>query len=169
MSYTISSLTRRSMSQMFHALDRVLEKGEQAAKAAGRPETEYLEARLAADMFPLKTQVQLASEMVRRLADASGLETAALPDADASFADLRARVAAARELLRSLPADRLDRDPDGQIELPMGGGGLRVERARYVQGFILPNFYFHATTAYAILRHLGVPVGKADFLAMTPR
>jgi len=165
MSPTLSSIARSSMTQMYLGLDRVLAKGGAAARARGVEPSVYLESRLAPDMLPLKTQIRFALESVRQLAQLAGEPLPALSYDESSFEDLRAAVSEARRTLRALPAEAMDRAPDETIKIPAGEHEIELTRAQFFQNFVLPNFYFHVTTAYAILRHLGVEIGKADFLA----
>jgi len=166
MGLEISTIVRTSMAQMLRALDGVLQKGADAAKLEGVDEDVYLNARLASDMFPLKTQIQVLGESVRQLSLLAGTPAPELATDDKSFEDLRTRVRQIREALREIPAAELDRDPEGAIEVPIGEHRVSFPRSRYFLNFVLPNFYFHVTTAYDILRNQGVPLGKGDFLAL---
>jgi hypothetical protein len=87
-----------------------------------------------------------------------------MPDTETSFDELQARIAATADYLKSVPADKVNGRRTADIELKTPNGSFPFKGAQYVQGFALPNFYFHVTTAYAILRHKGVPLGKADYL-----
>ena len=170
MAVTISSIAIIATDQMFSGLDGVLQKGAARAKAAKVDEAVYLNWRLAPDMFPLSRQVQFATEIpARGLSRLAGTEIPSFPDTEQTFDELRARVARARAHIAGLPAPPMDADPDGEIRVPMGKEERTFTRINFLQHFILPNLYFHTTTAYLILRHLGVDIGKADFLAAPQR
>ena len=86
------------------------------------------------------------------------------PDDETTFADLRARIAKTLDFVQSFPPDAIDGSEDHAIALTAGTRELRFTGQQYLVSFVLPNFYFHATTAYAILRTCGLPIGKRDFL-----
>ncbi|NWG24785.1 MAG: DUF1993 domain-containing protein [Pseudorhodoplanes sp.] len=142
----------------FDSLSRILRKGE-----AGGPA--LVEARLAPDMLTLAGQVQRASDTAKGCAARlSGLDNPSFPDSEKTFAELQARIARTVEFLQSVTPDRIDGSEGEAIEIKTGGGALRFKGRDYLLTFALPNFYFHVTTAYDILRHNGVPVGKMDYL-----
>lgn len=170
MTVSISSVARLATDQMFAGLDRVLQKGADHARAKGVEEAVYLNWRLAPDMYPLTQQVRFATEIpARGLSRLAGVAIPSFPDTEQDFAELRARVARARTLIGDLPCAPLDADPDQDIRVPMGKEERTFTRINFLQHFILPNLYFHTTAAYLILRHLGVEIGKPDFLAAPPR
>ena len=166
MAIGISSIARTATDQMFSGLDAVLNKGAAAAKAKGVDESVYLNWRLAPDMHALTRQVQIATDIpARGLSRLAGVALPSFPDTEKSFDELRKRVAAAHAHIRGLPSAPMDADPDGEIKVPMGPQERTFTRINFLQHYILPNMYFHCTTTYAILRHLGVDIGKLDFLA----
>jgi uncharacterized protein len=166
MSISISSVARIATDQMFSGLDGVLQKGAAAAKATGVDEAVYLNWRLAPDMFPLTRQVQFATEIpARGLSRLAGVALPSFPDTEATFAELRARVARARDHIKGLPSAPMDAEPDKEIKVPMGKEERTFTRINFLQHFILPNLYFHTTATYLILRHLGVDIGKLDYMA----
>ena len=170
MSVTISSVARTATDQMFTGLDGVLQKGAAAAKAKGVDEAVYLNWRIAPDMFPLTRQVQFATEIpARGLSRLAGVALPSFPDTEATFEELCARIAKARAHIKGLPSVPMDADPDKEIKVPMGKEERAFTRINFLQHFILPNLYFHTTTTYLILRHLGVDIGKLDFMAAPPR
>jgi hypothetical protein len=134
--------------------------------AADKDESVLLEARLAPDMRPLPAQYQMASDTAKNaLARLTGSEPPSMPDTEQSFADLRERCDKTIAYLKGFDAESLVGSDKRQVELKFPNGlGYRWTGAAYLTGFALPNFYFHATTAYAILRHAGVSLGKPDFL-----
>lgn len=142
-----------------------LEKGRLHAEAGGIADAELLEGRLHPDMHPLTAQVQRASDSARFVVSRVGQQTVApIEDNEVTFADLQARIAATLDVLASAPADCMDGREEATVVLKTRASELTFTARDYVLGFALPNFYFHVTTAYAILRHKGVPVGKMDFL-----
>lgn len=146
-------------------LAALLHKGE-AFAADGRVTTDdLLGARLVDDMHPLVNQVQLASDSAKgAMARLAGVPIPAMPDTEASFADLQARIARTLDFVASIPADAVNGKEASEIVLTFPQGEMRFTASDYVRGFVLPNFYFHLTTAYALLRAQGVPIGKRDFL-----
>jgi hypothetical protein len=134
--------------------------------AAERDEAALLEARLAPDMRPLPAQYQMASDSAKNaLARLTGTEAPSMPDTEQSFAELRERCDKTIAYLNGFDAASLAGSEARSVELKFPNGqGYRWDGAAYLTGFALPNFFFHATTAYAILRNAGVSLGKPDFL-----
>ena len=155
--------------QMFGGLAAVLAKAAAHATEHRIDPSALLQARLYPDMFPLVRQVQIATDAAKaggaRLA---GIEAPSYPDTEASFEELQARIARTVAFLQSL--DRGDVDAAGArtISFAVAGHQRSMAGPDYVTGWMLPNFYFHVTTAYAILRHNGVVVGKRDYLGAVP-
>lgn len=146
-------------------LSAILDKA--AADAAARniaPEV-LLNARLAPDMFALTRQVQIASDSAKGcVARLAGVEVPSYTDDEASFADLQQRIAKTVAYVQSFDAARLDGSEAREVVLKVRGDEIRFSGQNYLLGFVLPNFYFHITAAYAILRHNGVALGKMDYL-----
>lgn len=167
MTITLSSSANAAIDQMFSALEGILKKGAAAAKAKDVEDSVYLNWRLAPDMFPLAFQIRVATEFpARTLSRLAGKEPPGLADDETTFAEFVQRIATTRDIIKTLPADAIDADPDGSITFPVGPDNeMTLPRRAYVQNFILPNLYFHVTAVYLILRHLGVDLGKSDFLA----
>lgn len=147
------------------ALDTVLGKGAAWAEARRIDPTVLLQSRLAPDMFPLVRQAQLACDFAKggagRLA---GVDLPKFPDEEKSFPELSERIAKTLAFLGSLDRAQFEAAPTREIVM-----NIRGEERRFVgQPFLLhnamPNFFFHLTTAYAILRHNGVELGKMDFI-----
>ena len=134
--------------------------------AAEKDETALMEARLAPDMRPLPAQYQMASDTAKNaIARLTGTDAPSMPDTEASFAELRDRCDRTIAYLKGFDASALGGAEDREVVLKFPNGmGYRWQGAAYLTGFALPNFYFHATTAYAILRNAGVALGKPDFL-----
>ncbi|KQS01969.1 hypothetical protein ASG11_14235 [Sphingomonas sp. Leaf357] len=149
----------------FAAMSAFLTKAERWVKDNGVDPSELLAARLYEDMGPLTAQVQRASDSAKLAVVRLGeVENVAMPDDETSFADLQARIAKTVDLLKSVAPDAIDGREDKAITLPTPNRTLEFTGRSYVLQFVLPNFYFHITTAYAILRMKGVPVGKLDYL-----
>lgn len=144
------------------ALSKILEKGRAFADEQGIAHEELVGARLAADMLPLAGQVQRASDTARFVAvRVGGIEPKPMADEEKTFADLQQRITATQDYLKAVPADSFD----GKEEIEVKAAGQVFNGLTYVTFFAVPNFYFHVTTAYDILRHKGVAVGKRDYLA----
>jgi hypothetical protein len=166
MSLTLSQIVQASAAQMFTALGGVLEKAAAFAKSKSVDEAVLLGWRISPDMFPMSRQVQIACDITARgLARLAGAELPSFPDTETSFEQLRQRVAKAQAFIRDLDRAKIDANPDADISFPVGPETMTMKRRDYVTNFILPNLYFHVTTAYANLRACGVPLGKGDFLA----
>jgi hypothetical protein len=125
-----------------------------------------MEARLAPDMRPLPAQYQMASDSAKNaLARLTGTEAPSMPDTETSFAELRDRCERTIDYVKSFDARSLDGSEDREVVIKFPNGtGYRFRGAEYLAGFAIPNFFFHVTTAYAILRNAGVSLGKPDFL-----
>jgi hypothetical protein len=134
--------------------------------ASEKSEAELMDARLAPDMRPLPAQYQMASDSAKNaLARLTGTEAPSMADTEKSFAELKDRCDRTIAYLKGFDASSLSGSEDRQIELKFpNGSGYRFVGAQYLAGFALPNFFFHVTTAYAILRNAGVSLGKPDFL-----
>ncbi|AGC42527.1 hypothetical protein MYSTI_01179 [Myxococcus stipitatus DSM 14675] len=151
-----------------NVLTTLLQKGAQHAKEQGLPPESLLEARLAPDMFNLVEQVQRASDTSKGSAERlSGVPAPRMPDTEKTFEELSQRVAKTVDYLESLDPARFEGSETRTVLLPVGGDTrLEFQGDDYLLSFGLPNFYFHVTTAYDILRHRGVQVGKRDFLGV---
>lgn len=149
----------------FAAMAAFLEKGRSYAEAAGMAESELLEAWLFEDMRPLPYQIQRCSDAAKFVVvRIGGVETVPMEDDEASFADLQDRIARTVAFLETVPAEAINGKEEATITIKLPNRSFEMRGRNYVLGFAMPNFYFHMTTAYALLRHKGVPVGKMDFL-----
>lgn len=125
--------------------------------------------RLAPDMFPLSRQVQIASDTAKGAgARLSGIQPPKYEDSEATFPELVARVDKTIAFLETIKPEQVDGSEDRTVVLPLRDGSMTFQGMPYLLCFVLPNFYFHTTTAYAILRHAGVEIGKEDFLGKIP-
>jgi uncharacterized protein len=126
-----------------------------------------LDARLAPDMFPFTRQYQIASDTAKSsVARLAGLEAPAMPDTEASMDELQQRLDTTLAYVASVDTAAIDAGQGREIEIKFpNGGGLRFDGETYATGFVLPNLYFHAMSAYALLRANGIAIGKFDFIA----
>lgn len=165
MSLSLYDLTVPALLRGLENLSNQIDKAVAWAAENGVDEQSLVQAKLAEDMFPLVRQVQIATDTakfcVARLAQA---EAPSWADDEASFAELKQRVAKAIAYLQAMPRESIDGKELVAIDFKAGPYPLHFIGQDYVRSFVLPNFYFHCTTAYAILRHAGVPVGKLDYL-----
>ena len=147
------------------SLSHFLDKG--AAEAAERKidPAVLLATRLFPNMFPLLRQVQLSADFAKGTgARLAGLEVPKYEDNETSFEELKARIARTSDYLKSLKPVQIDGSEDRAITLTIGGQAVGFKGQPYLLHFALPNFFFHVTTAYAILRHCGLGIGKRDFI-----
>jgi uncharacterized protein len=151
---------------MLKSLATILAKAAENAEARGIAPDVLASARLAPDMRPFYAQVQMATDSAKgAAARLSGVENPSFPDVETTFPELQERVAKTIAFVESVPADKIDGSEGREVVLKFPSGEHRFDGRSYLLNFALPNFMFHVTTAYAILRHNGVPLGKMDFLA----
>ena len=165
MSISMYSASAPVFLRMLGNLDQLLEKAEANAKQRGFDPNAFVTQRLAPDMRPLSSQIQLASDSAKgAMARLSGGAAPSMPDTETTIAELRTRIAKTIDYVKSVPASAVDGSEEKDIVLKTGNGEIPFKGLGFLTGFVLPNFLFHVTTAYAILRHSGVPLGKMDFL-----
>lgn len=153
------------MTKTLTNLKGILQKAAEHAKGKKIDESALLNARLFPDMFVFTRQVQLACDFARGTgARLAGLEPPAHEDTEQSFAELVSRVDRTLEYLRTLKAQQIDGSESREIVRPIRGEPKKFTGINYLLQFALPNFFFHVTTAYAILRHSGVEIGKTDYI-----
>jgi hypothetical protein len=146
-------------------LSSMLEKGKAFAAAQGMELSELLDARLIDDMASLTKQVQMTTDTAKFVAVRVGqIENDPGADDEASFADVQARVAKAIAFLQAASPDGFEGREDATVVLTTPSGDIPFTGSNYVHGFAIPNFFFHLSMAYALLRMKGVPLGKLDFL-----
>jgi hypothetical protein len=151
--------------RMLGCLKSILQKAAAHAAAKKIDEAVFVNARLAPDMLPLTGQVQIATDFARGTsARLAGSEMPKVEDNEKTFAELTARIDAAIAYVKTMSAAQIDGSESRQVTRKVGGIEMTFSGQDYLIKFALPNFYFHVTTAYAILRHNGVDVGKMDFL-----
>jgi len=146
-------------------LTAILDKAEAHCAAKKIEPSALLAARLYPDMFPLLRQVQVVTNHATGLAARlSGMDPPAFPDTEASFADLKARLAKAIDFLKARQADQVDAGETRDLSLTVTGKPMTFKGRDFMLNVAIPNFYFHVTTAYDILRHSGLEIGKRDYL-----
>ena len=147
-------------------LSGILDKGAAYAEAKKIDPAVLVNARLFPNMFPLSRQVQIATDQTKgALARLSGSEVPSWPDTESTFPELKARVAKALDYAKGFKPEQINGSEDKNITLKIGGQDMNFTGSKFLLHFSLPNFFFHVTTAYAILRHNGVEIGKPDFMA----
>lgn len=167
MSITMHTASVPIFVRMLGNLNTWLDKAEAHAQAKKFDPAVYLGARLAPDMLPFTKQIQIACDGakfgVSRLA---GVEAPKFDDNEASVTELRERVRATIAFIQSVPASKIDGTEDKDVTIPRRDGPMTLKGEFYLKHYVMPNFYFHLTTAYALLRHNGVELGKADYLGV---
>ncbi|WP_028536556.1 DUF1993 domain-containing protein [Paludibacterium yongneupense] len=146
-------------------LAAILDKAVVNAEARKIEPAVFIESRLAPDMFPLRRQVQSVSDVAKGCAARlAGIEVPSFADTETTFPELQERIARTVAFLESVSAAQIDGGEERPVVLKVRGQEITFSGQSYLSGFALPNFYFHLTTAYNILRHQGVDIGKMDFL-----
>jgi len=147
------------------ALSAILKKAEDHCAARKIDPEAILGARLFPDMFPLRRQVQLATDFAKGIgARLAGLPVPSYPDVEVSFAELQGRLARTMEFLGTLTKSHFDGAEARPVTIKVAGQEMNFSGSQYLAGYALPNFYFHLTTAYNILRHNGLEIGKGDYM-----
>jgi hypothetical protein len=170
MSFTMSQASLPVFEIVLDALSGLLDKAEAFATAKKIDPAVLLNWRLAPDMFPLVRQVQIVADQAKngaaRLADVSPPR---FEDTETTIAELKGRITKTAALIRTFDASAIDAAAERDITFPLGSVNKgHMKGADYLNHFVLPNLYFHLTTAYAILRGCGVEVGKIDYLGKIP-
>ena len=146
-------------------LDHIISVGEKHAADRDMDPAVLVSARLFPDMFPLSAQVQIATDVTRRGAQRlAGIEPPAMDDLEANFDALHERIRSSVDAMTALDAAAFDGAETREVTIMTARGEMTFNGHDFVFGFVLPNLYFHVTTAYNILRHNGVPLGKVDYL-----
>lgn len=165
MATDLYDLTVPAFIRGLRTLSALLKKGAAHAAEKGIDPLTLTQARLIEDMAPLTAQVQFASDSAKGAVIRIGeLAPVPMPDTEQSFGELQERIAKTIAFLESVPRERIDGREDAEVVLKTSGGDFPFTGRSHVLGFALPNFYFHVTMAYALLRQAGVPVGKIDYL-----
>jgi hypothetical protein len=151
--------------RMLQNLDAILDKAVADIAAGKLDEETVLRAKLAPDMFDFTRQIQLATDFAKSpAARLAGVEVPKFPDEETTLAALKTRIAGIAEFLRGFKPAQFEGAAERRIVLPLRDRTLDLVGSDYLLGWAQPNFYFHYTAAYALLRHLGVEIGKRDFL-----
>jgi uncharacterized protein len=151
--------------QTLNALSMILDKADAHCTLKKIDPAVLLATRLYPDMLPLSKQVQLACDFAKNtVARLSGVDLPKFPDHEKTIAELKERIAQVIEAIKLVTPDKVEGTEDKDITFPVGGQPLTLKGEAYLINFALPNFYFHAATAYDILRHCGLEIGKRDFL-----
>jgi hypothetical protein len=167
MSLSLYDLSVPVFSHSLKALAEILKKAKAFTEAKKIDPAVLLQSRLAPDMFPLVKQVQLASDFAKGgSARIAGVEVPSYADTEASFAELHARIEKTLAFIASIPADAFKGAESRDITVPMRPEPKVFNAMTYLRHGALPNFFFHTTTTYDILRHNGVDIGKRDFLGV---
>lgn len=166
MSLTMHTVLTQSVERMLENLSKLLDKAAAHAQQKGFDVAVLLNSRLAPDMFPLTRQIQIASDMAKSaVARLTATEMPKYEDNETTVDELKARIAKTLAYVRSVGAAAYEGSEKRAIVIPTRTrGDLHFDGQTYLLNFILPNFLFHATTTYAILRHNGVELGKVDFI-----
>ena len=147
------------------ALDGILDKAAAYAEAKKIDPAVLLGSRLAPDMFPLSRQIQIACDFAKSpIARLAGMDVPKFEDTETTIPEFKARIAKTLDFVRSVPADKLAGAEERQIEWKAGPNDMSMKGMPYFIGYAVPNFNFHLSMAYAILRHNGLEIGKRDFL-----
>ena len=164
MSLSMYQASIPSFLRMLGNLSAILDKAATHAEVKKIDPYIFVNARLAPDMFPLSRQVQIATDMVKGCAARlAGIEVPSYEDNEITFADLQARIDKTKAFLESVSATQIDGSEGRQITVKFGSRELGFLGQAYLLDFVIPNFHFHLTTTYTILRHNGVEIGKKDY------
>ncbi|HEY2533620.1 MAG TPA: DUF1993 domain-containing protein [Xanthobacteraceae bacterium] len=152
-----------------NSLSALLDKAEAYAQAKSIDPAVLLNARLFPDMFAFTRQVQSACDQAKNgSARLAGVDPPRYEDNEKTIAELKARIAKTVAFVKTLDAKRINESADREITFPLGPNKGHMKGADYLNHFAVPNFYFHVTTAYDILRQCGVEIGKRDFIGAIP-
>jgi hypothetical protein len=151
--------------RMLGNLSTLLDKAAAHAQAKKIDPAVFLNSRLIPDMFPLTRQVQLSSDFAKGcIARLAGQEPPKWDDNETSFADLKARIARTVDFINGFTPAQIDGSEDREVTLQVRGETVKTQGLPYLTQRVLPNFFFHVTTAYALLRKDGVEIGKRDYV-----
>ena len=166
MTISMSSASVPVFKNMLGNLSHLLDKAQAHAEAKKFDPSALTQYRLAPDMLPFTRQILIACDAAKNgIARISGVEAPKFEDKEATFPELKERIQKTLDYLDSVPAAKLDGTEDKEITFPSGRDSTRTMKAQaYLLNWAMPNVFFHVTTAYAILRHNGVELGKGDYL-----
>jgi len=165
MSITIYDQVITPISRMLINLDAIIDKAEIYAEEKKIEPATLIQARLFPNMLTFVYQIFIATDTAKgAAARLSGTTVPSWPDDEASFAEIHARIRKTIDFLATFKPEQFEGAENREIKLKLGPRQVEFTGTSYITGFVLPNFYFHVTTAYAILRHNGLEIGKGDFL-----
>lgn len=165
MKVSIHSLAVEQVTHTLKQLIGLLDKGVAYAEAKKFDPTVLVNARLAPDMHPLAKQIQIVSDTAKfGIARLSGVEAPKFEDNERTMDELKARLAKTIDFVQSASASAFEGGEDREVKINVPGRTIEMNGLTYLRGWLLPNFFFHTSIAYAILRHNGVDIGKRDFL-----
>ena len=166
MTTSLYDLTIPVFLKAFGNMRGFLEKGRAHAVETGANPDDLLQLRLIGDMHPLVSQIQRCSDSAKGCAvRLGGLENVSFPDDEATFDEMLARIDKTVAFLKAVPREAIDGKEEADVVLAFPSITLNFKGLGYVLDFALPNFFFHETVAYALLRANGAPIGKTDFLS----
>ena len=165
MAISMYQITIPVFTRALNNLSAILNKAAAHAEAKKIEPSVFINDRLAPDMFPLGRQIQIATDAVKGCAARlAGVDIPSFPDTEASFPELQERIAKTVAFLNGITEAQLEGSDSKTVTLKLRGNDVELKGLPYLNGFALPNLYFHITTTYAILRHNGVELGKIDYL-----
>ncbi len=166
MTISMSSASLQVCTRMLTNLHHILGKAEQFVEAKKIDPAALTTYRLSPDMLPFTRQILIACDSVKNgVARLGGLEAPKFEDTETTLAELKVRIQKTLDFIATVPASAIDGTEDNEVTFPAGPGKTRTMKGQdYLNGWVMPNMYFHITMAYAILRHNGVDVGKIDYL-----
>jgi len=165
MKVSMHAVSAELITNILGNLSWLLQKGEANAASRKFDPAVLLSARLAPDMLPLTRQIQIAGDIAKNsLARLAGQEPPRFEDNETTIEQLRARLARTIDYIKSIPASAFEGSETRDIKVPAGERTLEFKGLDFLQTWVIPNVFFHVTTAYNILRHNGVDLGKADFI-----
>jgi hypothetical protein len=165
MTFSMYSASVPVFKQILSSLSAILDKADAHAQEKKIDPSALLQARLFPDMFALTRQVQVAADFAKgACARLAGVDVPKYEDTEASFAELKARIAKTVAFIDSLPREAIEASAERDITTGSGATARQFKGQTYLVHYALAHFYFHATTAYDILRHNGVEIGKKDFI-----
>jgi hypothetical protein len=169
MSLTMYQASVPVFTQYLSALSGLLDKAEALCMAKKIDPLVMTSARLAPDMFPLSRQVQIACDFAKGAsARLANVDVPAWPDEEKTLAELKARIKKTIDFISALKPAQIDGSESRDIKLKIRGNDVVMKGQPYLTNYATGHFYFHCTTAYAILRHNGVEIGKGDFIGKVP-
>ncbi|MGD0142606.1 MAG: DUF1993 domain-containing protein [Rhizomicrobium sp.] len=165
MSYSIYDASITPFIRGLENLSKIISKAVAQAKDQHIELSTLLEARLAPDMHPFTRQIQIASDGAKgAAARLAAVEPPSFPDTETTFAELQARIAKTVDYLKSFKREQIEGAEDRTVVMKFPQGEMKFSGRDFLTNFALPNFYFHLTTAYGLLRHKGITIGKMDYL-----